>query len=277
MGRFSLGLRCSIAVICAVVGAFASSATAYPIFISDVQSNGGAAPSFENGDVLSDDHTGATTDHTILFSEDAFSGNENVDAFHWVSDTVFALSTTTGATLGGITFADEDVVLYDTVLDVASVLFDGSTVFTGNEDVNAFHILSDGRFLLSTNQDAQIGSLSFEDEDIVLFDPGIGITSAQIFLDGDATFEAEEDVDAVFFNEVIGALFFSTDSTATIAGTDFEDGAVIARRDGRFSEFFSFENMPGANDIDALSAVPEPSTALLFGLGLIGLASRSRG
>ncbi len=277
MGRFSPGLRCSIAVICAIAGACASSATAYPIFISDVQSNGGASPTFQNGDVLSDDHTGATTDHTILFSEDAFSDNENVDAFHWVSDTVFALSTTTEATLGGITFADEDVVLYDTVLDVASVIFDGSTIFSGNEDVNAFHILSDGRFLLSTNQDAQIGSLIFEDEDIILFDPGIGITSAQIFLDGDATFEGEEDIDAVFYNEVIGALFFSTDATATIAGTDFEDGAVIALRDGRFSEFFSFENMPGANDIDAFSAVPEPSTALLVGLGLIALASRPRG
>lgn len=274
MGPFILSRPAAHTWVLAIALGWASTVAAVPIFVSDVQNNNGAAPGFRNGDVLADDDSGVADDHSILLSEDLFSGNENVDAFHWIDDTTFALSTTNQATLGGITFQDEDVVLYDAVLDTASILFDGSSVFSGNEDVNGFHLLDDGRFLLSTNQDAQIGALAFEDEDIVVYDPGIGVTSAAIFLDGDATFAGEEDVDAIFYNEVIGGLFFSTDANATIAGTTFTDGEVIERRDGLFRRFFSFENLPGANDVDAFSAVPEPSSAVLIGLGLLALASR---
>ncbi len=260
---------------CLVAGAatlaLAGSASAVRVFYSDWNANGSASPAFLDGDVLADDTTGTVDDHAIYFSEGLFSGNEDVDAFQVLSATTILLSTTSQATLAGVTFQDEDVVLYDLSLGTASIFFDGSSVFTANEDVNAFHLMTDGTVLLSTTTNAVIGGFGFEDEDVVRYDPSNG--QASLFFDGDAFFQQEEDVDAVFYDAVSGSLFLSTETTSRIAGTSFTDGDVIEYDSGGgFSEFFSIEAMPGGNDIDAFSLVPEPGSALLFGLGLSGLS-----
>ena len=58
----------------------------------------------------------------------------------------FVLSTYDEAGLGGLTFQDEDLVDYDPVTDTATMVFDGSALFTdgGAEDIDAVHVLPNG-------------------------------------------------------------------------------------------------------------------------------------
>ncbi len=67
------------------------------------------------------------------------------------------LSTVSTATLGGLTFGDDDLVEYDPGSDTATLFFDG--LFAGNEDINALHVLSDGHIILSTTSGATIGGM----------------------------------------------------------------------------------------------------------------------
>jgi len=116
-----------------------------------------------------------------------------------VSGDTISLSTDGNATLGGLTFPDDDIAQYDPVTDVATTLLDGSTVFSGSENIDACHLLADGHVLLSTTQTASIGGLTFADEDIVDYDPVAG-TATMVF-DGSSVFSANEDIDAVFLQD----------------------------------------------------------------------------
>jgi hypothetical protein len=71
----------------------------------------------------------------LAFNENAFSANENVDGVHAFSLGLL-LSTTTDATLGGLTFEDGDVVLYDRSTGIATLYFDEGA-FAANENVDA--------------------------------------------------------------------------------------------------------------------------------------------
>ena len=83
--------------------------------------------------------------------------------------TVMVLSTIDGATLGGVTFRDGDLVRYDDVTDTATLIFDEDG-FSANENIDALHVLANGNILLSTVNDATLGGLTFRDGDIVEYD-----------------------------------------------------------------------------------------------------------
>lgn len=266
-------LRLGWVLACSLFALAPGSAWASAIYYSDRADNTGASPTFLDGDVLADDTAGGLADHSIFFSETLFSANEDIDAFHGLGANQVLLSTTGRATLGGLTFNDEDVVRYDFALDVATIFFDGSSVFTANEDVDGFHVLDDGRLLLSTAGDAEIGGLAFEDEDVVVYDPTSG--AASLFFEGDLHFAADEEIDAIAYDAISGSLLFSTGTNAELAGTIYADGDVIAWDGVAFREYYTIEDLPGRNDLDALSLVPEPTTAVLMGLGL-GLLARRR-
>ena len=59
-------------------------------------------------------------------------------------DPVFYLSSTTGGQVDGLSFADEDILSYDSGSGLWSMVFDGSDVNVGGSDVDAFHLLSLG-------------------------------------------------------------------------------------------------------------------------------------
>ena len=116
------------------------------------------------------------------------------------------LSSTTGGTVGSVTFADEDVLVYDIALDSWSMLLDFSDLGISTNDLNAFFMLSDGSFLMSFVRAQDIGSLTgVDDSDIVHFIPtSTGDTTAgtfEMYLDGSdvGLASAGEDVDAVGF------------------------------------------------------------------------------
>ncbi|MEE8271859.1 MAG: Ig-like domain-containing protein, partial [Alphaproteobacteria bacterium] len=155
---------------------------------------------------------------TLLFDGGALFSNtsEDIDAAHVLANGHIVLSTTDDATLGGLTFGDDDLVEYDPVADTATLIFDGGALFSsGFEDIDAVHVLDNGHFVLSTIGNATLGGLSFGDDDLVDYDP-VADTATLLF-DGGASFSnAAEDVDAAFV---------SGDSTLTGgAGDDWLDG-----------------------------------------------------
>jgi hypothetical protein len=93
--------------------------------------------SFLDGDVVQWDPVNLIA--SIFFSEALFGGADvDIDAFDVDASGMILLSTReNNVSLGGITFDNGDVVLYDPVAGTASILVDESTAFASSEDVDA--------------------------------------------------------------------------------------------------------------------------------------------
>ena len=120
--------------------------------------------------------------------------------------TLIYVSSSTSGTVGGVSFKDEDILVYNTATDTWSMYFDGSDVGLGGTDINAFTILDDGSILLSVNTSASLSIGTIQDEDIVKFIPSsTGSNTAGTFewyFDGsDVGLDASgEDIDAIGFD-----------------------------------------------------------------------------
>jgi hypothetical protein len=177
------------------------------------------------------DGLGAGTARLIFDGGTLFSnGDEDINAAFVLDNGNIILSTDGNATLGGLTFGDGDLVEYDPNTDTSTLFFDGEgagNLFSGDEDIDAVHVLDNGNIVLSTTGDATLGGLSFGDEDLVEYDPVTD--TATLFFDGQGTggmfasstlTSEQEDVDAVSLVEKDDA------ERLTLADviTDFEDG-----------------------------------------------------
>ena len=136
------------------------------------------------------------------------------------------LATDTEATLGGLTFGDDDLVDYDPVADTATLYFEGDPLFgTMWEDIDAVHVLSNGHIILSTDADATLGGLSFGDDDLVDYDPVAD--TATLYFDGGALFSnLDEDIDAVHVLSN-GHIILSTKGSATLGGLSVGDDDLV--------------------------------------------------
>ncbi len=222
----------------------------------------------ENGSVATYDDVAGTA--TLHFDEDLFTGNEDVDAFHLLDDGRVLLSTRAQATLGGLTFRAGDVVLYDAGSDSASIFFD-RLLLTGNRNVDAVFLASDGTLVLSTRASSSLGGLSFEDGDLVRWDT-VGL-SASLLL-SESLFTGDEDVDAVHVLPD-GRIALSTTGNAELGGLSFGDGDVVAYDVGSdTASLLMSESLFSADeDVDALF-VPEPDVALLWLVATAAFARR---
>lgn len=139
----------------------------------------------------------------------------------WQAQAVY-LSTSSAATLGGLTFRSGDIVAYDPATGKAGLVWAGS--FVDTENLDALQSLPGGRFLISTSTDAQLTTgLTFRDGDLVSLDPVNG--DGSLFFSEDR-FGTDEDIDAV---ELLpsGHLLLSTTSDAHLGGLSFRSGDVI--------------------------------------------------
>ena len=138
------------------------------------------------------------------------------------------VSSNTGGSVDGVSFKDEDILVYDTVNDTWSMYFDGSDVGLGPSDVNAFSILSDGGILISINTDITLSIGTVRDEDIIKFIPtstGDNTSgSFEWYFDGsDVELTASgEDIDAIGFDSD-GNLIISTLGSFSAGGLSGKD------------------------------------------------------
>ena len=128
------------------------------------------------------------------------------------------LSFDTTVTVGGVTFADEDLVEFDRV--GVSSFFDGSAAgLSTSLDVDGAHVFpGTGTLALSFDVSGSIGGVDFDDEDVLEYDPS-GPTWDMAW---DTSVERSEwvagaDVDAVFFVPEPGLLCSLAAGSATLA------------------------------------------------------------
>ena len=167
----------------------------------------------------------------------------------YAADNLF-ISTEASAKLGGLSFEDGDVVEYNPTTHAASVFFDEG-LFSNGEDVDAFHLLGNGNYLLSTTGSATLGGLSFEDGDIIEYNPTLNTSS--LFFD-EGLFSHDEDIDAMFLQSN-GNLVLSTSSSAQLGGLGFTDGDLVEYNPAtKVSSLFFDEDLfsSSCDDIDAL-------------------------
>ncbi len=143
--------------------------------------------------------------------------------------------------VGSVTFANEDVLAYDLGSDAWSMLLDLSDLGISTNDLNAFHAMADGSFLLSFVRAQDIGAVTgVDDSDIVRFVPtSLGETTAgsfELYFDGSSAGldSAGEDIDAIGFAPD-GRLLLSTlgnYNTGSISGTSSDllvlDGTTLS-------------------------------------------------
>jgi hypothetical protein len=96
-----------------------------------------AGLAFEDGDLVEYDPVGGGA--TLFLDEDLFSADEDIDGVHVLPDGSILLSTTTTATIGGLTFQDGDIAHYFPGTDTA-ILFFSENAFGANENLDAIAV-----------------------------------------------------------------------------------------------------------------------------------------
>ena len=141
--------------------------------------------------------------------------------------------------VGGVSFANEDILFLDLAAGRWSKFFDGSDVGLAHSDVDAFAPLADGTLLLTFSQDTQVPGLGkvVKDQDIVRFVPRrLGPTTAGSFtwyLHGsDLGFgQRGQGLDALTFTPG-GALVISPRNRLVLPGAKGEDEDLLAWNPG---------------------------------------------
>jgi len=162
------------------------------------------------------------------------------------------VSSTSGGTAGGSSFADEDILRLNTATGGWSMYLDGSDIGLGATDVDAFDLQSDGSILLSlaASDFPLTGFGTVDDSDILRFTPtSLGTSTAGSFswyFDGSDVGLASsgEDIDAIAFGPD-GRLLISTTGSFSGAGGSGADedlfaftGTTGAATSGTFGLYF---------------------------------------
>jgi hypothetical protein len=162
-----------------------------------------------------------------------------------------ALNLTTLGSGGGqlVDFEDDDLIIFDPVLDEAVMFLDNSVEGFGLNDINAVHLLPNGQIILSTASASTVGdnNFAFDANDLVIYDP---ITrQGSLLFDGDSETETTgENIDAVYVLDN-GDIVFST-AADVAAGIGWSDSDLV-RYDG--SSFSIYLDAEDDNVFDAAS------------------------
>jgi hypothetical protein len=193
------------------------------------------------------------------------------------------LSTDEASVIDGEQFLSGDLLSVDETPGSAA-LFLSDTIFVEPANVDAAAHQPDGSVILSTARPSQIGAESFENGDLVAYDPDSGL--ATLWLDDDVAFSTDIDIDAFHLLDD-GHLLFSVRNDVTLfpglAGEAFYmDGDVIEydlESGDSFLYLSLFERSATNLDVNAVAIqLPEPGQSLLLAaaLSIVGVLGRTR-
>ena len=144
------------------------------------------------------------------------------------------VSSSSSGNAGGVTFANEDILAFDTDTETWSLYFDGSDVGLSATDVDAFHLQPDGSLLLSIQKDVFTisGFATVRASDIVRFIPTSTGDNTQgsfeWYLDGsDVGLGSSEGIDAIGFT-ADGDLLVSIVNNFSVSGVRGTDKDLLA-------------------------------------------------
>jgi len=181
----------------------------------------------------------------------------------------------------GLTFRDEDILVYDPTTNGWTMVFDGSDVGVGNANLVAFYFTDGNVILMSFDRPLKLpGIETVDDSDIVRFTyTQLGATTAgsfTLFLDGSAVglTTSGEAIDA-FALDQSNRLVLSTEGTIKVASLTGQDEDLLAltltgtgaATSGTWSFFWDGSDVgltKGSEDLSALWIAPE-SGAIYFG------------
>ena len=152
--------------------------------------------SFDPGDLV--EYNPTTDTATLYFDQDLFSQAENIDAAYILGNGNIILSTTDAAMLDGLSFGEGDLIEYNPTTETATLYFDAS-LFTGAENIDAVHVLSNGNIVLSTTDAAELGGLNFGAADLAEYNPTTDV--ATLYFD-ETNFTSAANIDAVYVTTV---------------------------------------------------------------------------
>ena len=196
-----------------------------------------------------------TTNASLYFNENLFSGGADIDALHVLANGIIILSTTATETLGGLTFNSDDLIAYNPSTNSATLYFDGDALFSNtNEDIDAVYVRDNGNIILSTTGSATLGGITFTDGSLVEYTPSTN--SATLFFN-ENTFSGDANIDGVHMLSN-GNILISTDGTETLGGLSFSDGSIVEYVPGTNAAtlYFNENQFSGGADIDALTLPP---------------------
>lgn len=164
---------------------------------------------------------------TLFFDGSATTLLENIDAVHVLGNGHLLLSTGVGATLGGLSFGADDLIDYDPVADSSAMVFDGGALFGAtDENIDAVHVLDNGRLILSTNASATLGGLTFGANDLVDYD--LATDTASLFFDGSVLFGGGgEDIDGVHILDDGHLILSDANDGALLGGLAYNDDDLV--------------------------------------------------
>ena len=199
-----------------------------------------------NGVTISNEDIGrwdGNTASTVFDGDPLFGSDADIDGVHVFSgagtilgvafdDGDLLISTRDGETLGGISFADEDVVLYDISTGNARLVFNGSSV-GADTDVDAVSVLLNAQgsydLIFSMESNETVDGMAIEDGDLLRYD-GSNVT---VFFDedtgfGTGGFNGDADIDAVHVLSATQFIFSTADNGESIGGlSGIRDGDVV--------------------------------------------------
>lgn len=181
--------------------------------------------------------------------------------------------------MNGLSFKNDDIVIYDPTQGTWSIFLDGSDIGLSKADLHAFAILNDGTIFMSFDKSLKIPTLgTVSRNDIVRFTPtALGKRTAGTFtwyLDGSdvGLSSSDEAIDAIAFDPS-GRLVVSTIGNFRVndlKGKDedlwvFDSITVGEESAGAWSLYFDGSDVAlskGSEDIDALWI--DPTTGALY-------------
>ncbi|MEM7535310.1 MAG: hypothetical protein AAF639_24245 [Chloroflexota bacterium] len=152
----------------------------------------------------------------------AFVATPNHTHIAYTGSSVY-LSSSTGGTIGTVSFADEDIVAYDISSGTWSMIFDGSDVGISGEDIDAFDIVDSDTVLISLNSADNLTDVgAVDDSDVLSFTGSFGDTTSGtwgMFFDGSdvGLTASNEDVDAISLKDS-QSLLLSVSGIASVSG-----------------------------------------------------------
>lgn len=192
------------------------------------------------------------------------TNNTNITAPVASATERFLLSVSSGGTSsigdgsGSLDFTDNDLIIYNPVLDEAVMYLDNSALSYGLDDPNAVHLLPNGHVILSADGASTIGgnAQAFEPNDLVSWDPITG--QGTLFFDQStatgAGILAGENIDAVYVLDggTSGDFIFST--TNDVAGGIGWSDSDLVFYDASTGTFSIYLNGEDANVFDSSTA-----------------------